>query len=212
MNRSVLLVSFALVMAFCSSALAQASPAPPGAGDRNIGNTSIKDRSNELERVDREMHKSESNKPNAAPPAQVNFQQIKEDFEAIQKLQDDIINAYSKGSTIDYARISSDAGQLNQSATRLESNLFPPPPEKKKDNKKTAEQAVAVSQPDQPLPTDVKSLIVDQDSHMGQFVSNPIFTNPQVVDPANNVKAHADLGMLIKVSAALKQASDKLKK
>jgi len=212
MNKSVLLLSFVLILAFCSIALAQASPAPPGAGDKNIGDTNIKLRSTELERIKREAQKPDNGKPDAAPASQVNFQQMKEDFEAIQKLQDDIINAYSKGSTIDYARIASDAGQLNQSATRLESNLYPPPPEKKKDNKKAAEQAAAVSQPDQPLPTDIKSLIVDQDTRMGQFVSNPIFTSPQVVDPANNVKAHADLAMLIKLSAALQQESNKLKK
>jgi len=203
----------AILMLFLSFSVTAQPPgaAPAGAGDKNITVDNTKMRSIELERVKRDAQKPEHAKQDAPPPPTVNFQQVKEDFEAIQKLQDDIINAYSKGSVIDYAKISADATQLNQSAARLESNLFPPPPsDKKKENKKPAEPSV--SQAEQPLPTNVKSLIVEQDSRIGSFVSNPMFTNSQVVDPTNNAKAHADLQRLIKLSVALQQESDKLKK
>jgi hypothetical protein len=39
-----------------------------------------------------------------------------------------------------------------------------------------------------------------------------MFTNPQVVNPDNNAKAHSDLQRLIKLSAAMQQEADKLKK
>ena len=212
-----LLYTFAFVL-FLSASLVAQQPGPPagavpsGGGDKNLSVDDTKMRSIELERVKRDADKSDMKKKDAPPPAPptVNFQQIKDDFEAIQKLQDDIINAYSKGSAIDYAKISLDAGLLNQCAARLELNLFPPLPEKKKDNKKTVGQAVA--QPEQALPSDIKSLIIEQDNRLGSFVSNVMFTNPQVVNADNNAKAHADLQRLIKLSAALQLESDKLKK
>jgi hypothetical protein len=185
--------------------------APPGAGDKNLENRDIKDRSIELERVKRDAEKPDRKDQKAAPtPPAVNFQQVKEDFETIQKLQDDIVSAYSKSKEINYKQISADSAQMNQSALRLESNLFPPV-EKKKDNKKASQEVTApVSEPI--LPKDVKSLIVEQDSALGSFVSSPMFTNPQVVNPDSSAKAHADLQRLIKLSAALQVEADKLKK
>ena len=180
---------------------------PPGAGDKSVENRDIKDRSNELERIKRDADKPD--RKNETSP-EVNFQQVKEDFETIQKLQDDIISAYSKSKEINYTRISGDAARMNQSATRLESNLFPPSAEKKKD-KKAAQESNA--QPTEPaLPQDVKRLIVEQDNTLTAFVSNPMFTNPQVVNQDNNAKARSDLKRLIRLSAALQQEADKVKK
>jgi len=211
--RSALFFAAIFVLFFSFSLIAQPpGAAPAGAGDKNITVDNTKTRSIELERVKRDAEKPDRTKQDAPPP--VNFQQVKEDFESIQRMQDDIIAAYSKGSAIDYGRISTDSAQLNQSAVRLESNLFPPPPpappEKRKEKKKPVEQTVA--QPEQLLPTDLKSLIVEQDSCVGSFVTNPMFTNPQVVNPDNIAKAHADLLRLIKLSVILQQESDKLKK
>jgi len=207
-------VVFTLFLA-CSLMAQQPGP-PPGAvpaggGDKNLQIDDSKMRSIELERVKRDAEKPDrKNQPAPAPPAAFNFEQIKQDFESIQRLQDDLVTVYSKSKGIDYTRISSDAAQMNQSATRLESNLFPPV-EKKKDSKKIARETEP-NAAELPLPQDIKSLIVEQDNTLAIFVTNPMFTNPQVINPDNNAKAHFDLQRLIKLSAALQQEADKLKK
>jgi hypothetical protein len=204
---TLLLIVF--VGAACYANVHSQTP-PPGAGDKSLENRDIKNRSNELERIKQEAEKPDRKNQNSPAPPPVNFQQVREDFETIQKLQDDIVAAYSKGKEINYKQISVDSAQMNRSATRLESNLFPPL-EKKKENKKAAQETGGQAA-EPALPQDVKSLIVEQDNTLAAFVSNPMFTNPQVVNPDNNAKAHSDLQRLIKLSAAMQQEADKLKK
>jgi len=181
--------------------------APPGAGDRNLENRNIKDRSIELERVKRDADKPDSsNQPSPAMSA-ARFQEVKEDFENVQRLEDEIVKIYTTSKQIDFVKISQNAAGINKSAARLESNLFPPDPKQK--NRKNADVKSKESGPD--LPEDVKSLIVDQDNTLAAFVANPIFTNPKVVTPADNVKAHDDLQRLIMLSAALQVQADKTK-
>jgi hypothetical protein len=181
--------------------------APPGAGDRNLENRNIKDRSIELERVKRDADKPDSsNQPSPAMSA-AKFQEVKEDFENVQRLEDEIVKIYTTSKQIDFVKISQNAAGINKSAARLESNLFPPDPKQK--NGKNAD--VNSTESGSKLPEDVKSLIVDQDNTLAAFVANPIFTNPKVVTPADNAKAHDDLQRLIMLSAALQVQADKTK-
>ena len=181
--------------------------APPGAGDRNLENRNIKDRSIELERVKRDADKPDSSNQSSPAMSAAKFQEVKEDFENVQRLEDEIVKIYTTSKQIDFVKISQNAAGINKSAARLESNLFPPDPKQK--NRKNADVKSKESGPD--LPEDVKSLIVDQDNTLAAFVANPIFTNPKVVTPADNVKAHDDLQRLIMLSAALQVQADKTK-
>jgi hypothetical protein len=205
-----------LALLFSSSIMAQTPGAPAGAvpaggGDKNLQVDDSKMRSMELERVKRDAEKPDKKTKTNLPPPAPNFEQVKQDFESIQRLQDDIITAYSKSVVIDFKRISEDAIQMNQSASRLEENLFPLE-EKKKESKKAVAAEPIAQLPEQALPQDVKSLIVEQDSAVSSFVSSPMFINPKVIDQQANAKSHADLQRLIKLSAALQQEADKLKK
>jgi len=211
---------FAIVFAlFLTSALAAQTPGPPpgavpaGGADKNLQIDDSKMRSMELERIKRDAQKPDQKTKTTQQPPAPNFEQVKQDFESIQRLQDDIVTAYSKSTVIDFKRISDDAFQMNQSASRLETNLFPPEEkkgDKKKDSKKAADPAA--QSPDAAQPQDIKSLIVEQDSTISTFVSSPMFTNPKVIDQQANAKSHADLQRLMKLSAALQQEADKLKR
>jgi hypothetical protein len=181
--------------------------APPGAGDRNLENRNIKDRSIELERIKREADKPDNANQPVAAMSPAKFQEVKEDFESLQRLEDEIIKIYTMSKQIDFGKISQNAAGINKSSLRLESNLFPPDP-KQKNGKKADVQATESATK---LPEDVKSLIVDQDNTLAAFVGNPIFTNPKVVTPADNLKAHDDLQRLIKISAALQVQAEKSK-
>jgi hypothetical protein len=89
--------------------------------------------------------------------------------------------------------------------TRLEVNLFPSVEDLKK--KKKARETVQELQ--QPLPQDLKGLIIELDNTLAAFVRSPMFTNPQVVDVAANAKAHRDLKSVIRQTAALKLEADR---
>jgi len=200
MNRITILISVCFSLAAGSLVLGQ-SPAPPGAGDKNLGDRNIKERSIELERVSRDTKK--------APPAtkedrELQFREIKEDFERIQLSQSEIVDGYTKGKTVDYEKISENAEKIHVGGKRLMGNLFSPIEQKK--GEKKVEQLVA------PMPTDVKALIVDLDNAIGAFTGSPMFTNPQLVNVEDNKKAKAELEKIIGVSSALKKESDKLKK
>ena len=67
-------------------------------------------------------------------------------------------------------------------------------------------------EPEKPLPTDIKSMIVELDNTIMAFTGNPMFTTPQTVNAADNLKAKGDLERIIQLSAALKQESDKMVK
>ncbi|HYJ92158.1 MAG TPA: hypothetical protein VEV84_12670 [Pyrinomonadaceae bacterium] len=205
MNRNTLFASFVLTLAFCLGAYGQASPAPPGAGDRNTGDTNIKERSVELERVDRDMHK---NQKSAEPTPKVNFDQIKEDFEQIQVAFDKgIVQTYRTSNPMNYAKIADSATELKDRATRLRSNLFPDAAKKNKEKKDTAEYV-----PVSGAPADVvKNLIVNLNGSLGAFVASPIFQSTKVVDPKDSEAAKANLDAIIAQSNQLSIEAGKMK-
>ena len=204
MKRFIGLLFVGLVA--CASYAAAQSPAPPGAGDKNLGDRNIKDRSMELERVKREADKP-ARKNDAADTAR--FEEIKDDFENIQRLQDEVLKAYTTSKEVPVKTIADDAAEINKRATRLESNLFPAPPEEKKSSKKSKDVPKEEPAPLGPLPQDLKSLIVEQDNILARFVTNPMFTNPTVANINDQLVARTDLQKVIRLSAALKAEAEK---
>lgn len=180
------------------------SPAPPGAGDKNLADRNIKDRSIELERIKRDASKPD--RKNDAPDA-ARFEEVKEDFENIQRLQDEILKAYMTAKQIEAQKIAVNAEQINKRAMRLESNLFPAAEEKKGAKKAKDTQKEEPASP--PLPQDLKSLIVEQDNTLAKFVANPMFTNPSVANVNDQAIARADLQKVIRLSAALKLEAER---
>jgi hypothetical protein len=182
-------------------------PPPPVTGDVNLEDRNVKGRSIELERVKRDAKKSDANKKELPEPASAaKFAEIKEDFEMLQSAQNEIIAAYTKSKSIEYAKISSNAEIVNRRGTRLKENLFPATLKTQSERAKVQTEKQEI----EPLPSDVKSLIVEMDNTLGAFVSNQMFTNPTVVNPAENKKAEIELGKLIRLSTALKTEVDKI--
>lgn len=197
-----------VVCLFTLSGLAWAQrEAPPGASDKGAMDRSSKDRSIELDRIKRDANKPDTKGQQPPPLVADKFEQIKEDFEGLQRRQDDILKAYTTGKQVDLEKISSSSDQMNKHALRLEGNLFPPTDEQKSKKKPKEDKGVGTGAI--MLPQDLKSLIVEQDNTLASFVSNPMFANPQVANVADNAKAHSDLRKLILLSAALKSEAEK---
>jgi hypothetical protein len=182
--------------------------APPGASDKGAMDRSSKERSIELERIKRDANKPDAKgQQSPAPDAAAKFEEIKADFEGLQRRQDEIVKAYTIGKQADLEKIVSDSEQMNKHAVRLETNLFPQMEEQK--GKKKSKENKTVDPPAVPLPQDLKALIVEQDNTLASFVSNPMFANPQVANVTDSAKAHADLKKLILLTAALRSEAGK---
>src|SRR6478672_5859168 len=87
---------------FTSAIFAQISPHPVLEAEIR-DNTSIRMRSMQLERVKRESTEVVSEEP--SKERLVKLAEIKEDFENIQKLQNEIVKAYTTGKKINFEKI-----------------------------------------------------------------------------------------------------------
>lgn len=193
--RLFVVAIFIITSMWSSSASAQRRPPPVGA-DRNARDptSDIKGRSNEIERIKREADHPEER------PALPAFPQIKEDFERLQIVNSDILQAGMRAGTLPYKQISEAAAEMKKRAIRLKSNLFPSDSGERPKEKETKG------------PQDMKSLLAALDSALFSFVSSPIFQNIKVVDPQDSLKAQAELEKVIKLSIKLRKEADELKK
>jgi hypothetical protein len=182
-KRLFLATIIALLSALGSSANAQVTPSDsPGASPKDKA-LEDKYRSDEIERVRREAERREERRT-------TRFPQIKQDFERIQIISGDLLQASSSNVQLDYARISEAAGEIRRRATRLKSNLFPSASEDTKQIKQQGEES-----------RDLKSLLIALDKSIASFAHNPIFGNIKIVNSQDSTKAERELEKIIKLSA-----------
>ncbi len=209
-------ISTMVILAAAAFSEVSAQVTPAGGGDTNLRDTDIKGRSNELERIDRDARKESSKKKDKskgdtpAPPPEdklaAKYGEIKTDYEQIQMSHDSIIKAYNSDSKIDYSQISKFSSEINKSATRLNSNLFPAPPVKTPDAGKVESSNQTKGEktnPETKKTTPIKDLIVDLGDNISNFTTSPMFQNLRAVDPAVSEKTKADLEKVIELSAQL---------
>lgn len=207
MKKLFILITFVGLTAICSNLYAQQG-APPGAGDKDLGDKNIKTRSIELERVDRDARK-ENGKTTEQPAKNsvtvtnqpedklaAKYGEIKTDYEQIQMSQDAIIKTYQGSGSIDYAQISKSAAEINESAKRLNLNLFPLPITEGKDKEVKTTKSV-------------RDLIVDLDNSVGSFATSSMFQNLRLINPKVAIKAQSDLKNVIELSAMLNAEAQK---
>lgn len=219
--KKLFILSAVLSAATCLNVSAQVTPA--GAGDKDLRDTNVKGRSNELERVDRQMKKDEGKSKNKKAVTITNepvedtlaakYGEIKTDYEQIQLSQDSIIKTYQGGGKIDYAQISKLSQEISNSAVRLNSNLFPAPSAANADAKKNESLTMKKEETEKETkkPKSIRDLIVDLDSAIGSFATSPMFQNLRVVDTAVADKTKLDLDRIIELSAILNAEAGKLK-
>lgn len=181
---------FAVVIVIFSSVLSLSSTSQvPGQGVRTGSpkDRSIEDkyRADEIERVRRDAVKPQQRYQTTR------FPQIKEDFERIQLINSDVLQAITLKAEPDYRRLSEAAAEVKKRATRLRSNLFP------------SEFRVESKQSEQRLkgPENLKSLLSELDKAITTFVHNPMFENTRVVNEEDSKKAQEDLEKIIDLSA-----------
>jgi hypothetical protein len=203
LSRFLLAVVALIAAASASPALAQPPTPSTGLGDKNMKDEdTVRARSVEMERIRRDAAKPDR-KPEPSPEDR--FPQIKEDFERMQILNGDVLQA---AGTPNYARLAEAAEEVKKRATRLSTNLFPPDAGKKP-KKDDGKQDAAAAEPEQ---KDLKSLLSALDESIARFVNSPIFQNTKVVNPEESAKARKELEEIIKLSTRVEQEAARMKK
>jgi hypothetical protein len=166
-----------------SSATAQTPPSDsPGASPKDRA-LEDKYRSDEIERVRREAESREYQ-------PSLRFPQIKDDFERIQIINSEQLQASASKPNYDFERIAKAATEIRTRATRLKSNLFPMASrefDKQSNRPKSARD-------------DLKFLLSELDRAIVVFVHNPIFENTKVVNPQDSARAERGLWDIINLS------------
>jgi hypothetical protein len=185
-----------LLILSASAASAQTVGTPGGIITGTPKDKSVEEklRSDEIERVKRDAEKPDRR----SDPAQ--FPRIKEDFERIQIINNDVLQSQARGGALDYTRISEAAGEIRKRAARLKSNLF------------YSEAVKSPKEKESGGAQDLKSLLTELDVAINAFVTNPMFQNLRVVNSQSSAKARRDLERVIKLSARVRQESDRKRK
>lgn len=200
MNK-IKILGFLIIILVPVSVVAQVSPIPVVENEIRNG-TSTRMRSNELERLKRDAKKIGTNSSDIEK--KIKFVEIREDFESIQKQQDKIIKAYTKGKKINYSKIAKYAQTLNKNAHRLKSNLFT-----LKNSSLTED--IGTETPLRFEQSDVRSLIIELDSSIGDFIFSPIFKDLKTVDLEASKIAQGNIEKIISLSQILIRFAEELK-
>lgn len=187
MTKKFFLAIFALAVCTCAAS-AQMNPEQAILSAREEF-SNIKNRSMELERVKSESYKRPDS--NVYAPK---FPAIKEDFEAIQKLNTAVIKLTAAETLLDFAAVAKLVERIHHRSARLKSNLFSDEPKKNVKEKQSVTAA----------PRELKTLLFDLDKSIFNFVHNPIFQNLTVVNTSDSQKAQKDLEKVIALSRAIK--------
>ncbi|HVF49473.1 MAG TPA: hypothetical protein VNA19_05275 [Pyrinomonadaceae bacterium] len=204
MKRRLLLT--VIVVAAVCTIIAPALMPPTGAqqprlpGSAPAGNpkdrmVEDKIRSDEIERVRRDAARTEQ-----TPQPVKNFPQIKEDFERMQIINSDVLQAGALVAVPDYGRLAEAASEIKKRAARLKSGIFPAGTEK----------ASTAHDKETTQPRDLKALLAALDDALAAFVHNPLFTNLRVVDAEDSANARRDIESVIKLSARIRKEATKL--
>lgn len=133
-------------------------------------------------------------------PSQTTVAQVKEDFERLQEIYNQLIVAMSAKKPLDHAFVSESLTGINRCSTRLKTNLALPQAKDKVQEKPSSNEELE-------LQTSLTILL----NHISRFVTNPMFESSGVLDVELSTKASRDLEEIIHQSNSIRKRTDKVK-
>lgn len=153
-----------------------------------------------------EALKSESRRPVEEARPRLAYVQLKQDFEHLQTVHNQMMVMTFDNKVLDYKHISEASTEIRKRAARLKSNLPLPESEKAESQERPLKGSKELDQ------GQVKPALLALDDLIMSFVKNPIFQSAEVVDLQQSEKAMRDLEDIIKLSGKLKKYADKFTK
>lgn len=199
--RNSITLFLTLILLGVSTAYAQRGPSPVDVFNANRE----RERREDEYRRSLDHIKEGDRKPPVTDPRrkQALVEQIKEDFNLIQVLNNEMIRAAFSDQALNFETLSDKAADIKKRATRLKATIRLPPP---KEEKKSLED-----QERDGLEQLKASLLLLRKS-IGGFVNNPFFQHPGVVDVQQSAQASRDLQVIIELSDAIRKSAKKLDK
>jgi hypothetical protein len=152
------------------------------------------------------LEKESRRRPTEEDRPRLDYMRIKEDFERIQTVNNQMMVTTFANNVLDYKRIAEASSEIRKRATRLHATL--PLPES--ENQEQSEQPLkGWNELDQ---GEVKPALKALDDLIMGFVNNPVFQKPEIVDVQQSSKAKRDLEVIIKLSGKIKKSAEKLSK
>lgn len=131
------------------------------------------------------------------------YEQLKEDFEQLQVINNNLSTTIDSGSALDYEQIRKDAAEVNRRAARLKANFSLPEPAKGEKPKKEQGEFT---------PEGLKWALKALNSLVKSFVENPVFQQLQVIDVESSKRASRDLEGIIRLSEQIYKRAEVLNK
>lgn len=129
------------------------------------------------------------------------LKQVREDFKAIQDVNNKMMSQAWARDPVDYDQTTSMLGEINDKAVRLKNNLALPQPEKIQPKSLTAAGS-----------KEFRLALLLMDRSLMNFVNNPIFRERNVVEVNFAAQATRDLDDVITYSANLRKIAANLRK
>ena len=142
------------------------------------------------------------NKKPVRPEPRLALAQIRDDFVRLQVVNNELAEAVSKGRALDLKYVAKSASDIRKRAGRLRENLILP----------EQESAFVIPEARGSAEAQLKSSLVTLRELILEFVANPLFEKPNVVDLQLAAKARRDLDDIIEVSGRVKKGTAELAK
>ena len=132
--------------------------------------------------------------------SQTTIAQVKEDFERLQAIYNQLVIAMSAKKPLDQAFLSESLAGINKCSTRLKTNLALP----------QAKDKLPQKSPSNEEPQLLVSLTILL-NHISRFVTNPLFETSGALDVELSTKASRDLEEIIHQSSTIRKRTEKIK-
>jgi hypothetical protein len=127
--------------------------------------------------------------------------QVKEDFERIQVVRNELVRITSANNALNYKFISDATGEIRKRSNRLKNNLALADPEGGEESKKNGVELD---------PEQMKDALLTLCNRIESFVKSSVFETPGVVDVEGSTKANSDLENMIQLSSNIRKNAQRL--
>ena len=179
-----------------------ATPLFAQAGRRSAAVERARAKEADLQHYNREMSLRNLGKeqPLSEQQQKLALKQIKEDFERMQAVNNQMMRTVSSAEALDYKSISETLSEINKRAKRLKSNLRMADGERGEAMNAASDGA------------ELKQSLYTLDGLIMSFVTSPLFQNPNVLNTTLRAKANRDLEGIIEMSQTVRKNAEKMSK
>jgi hypothetical protein len=177
-----------------------------GAASASMPEITIRQRNRQMEDYDRELDRFKAAAMISAGRRRSLLRQIKEDFERIQAIHNEMLEMIQVEETLKYERLVELSSEMTKRIKRLGTNLALPAPADSKTNIPHGKHSTNKGND-----ADVKESFYTLHDVLVRFVTNPIFKNLKIFEANEINRASCDLNDIVLLSDKIKKSAAALR-